>query len=78
MKTDCWKRDPQKWISILPTEPGIYWWKETKKHNAVITDVYINDKDKKLYATMPSGFGMQLTMVRGRWQGPITPHGGAR
>jgi len=68
-----WQRDPHKWLAILPTEPGTYWFRKHKTDTARVIEVYRRDVDQKLYGDMPSGFGMQLSMMGGEWQGPIAP-----
>jgi hypothetical protein len=70
-----WQRDPRFWLTILPTEVGHYWWKKHKRDEAVIIEVYVRNADGKLYVSMLSGFGVQLSMVGGLWQGPIRPEG---
>ena len=71
-----WLRNPTLWLDILPSEPGWYWWRY--KGEETITDVYIRESDKKLYVTLPSGFGASLALIKSKkekcqWQGPIKP-----
>jgi len=62
-----WQRDPAMWLDILPTEPGWYWCKNTPDRSQVAP--FIKWIDKLNIGHIASGY---------LWQGPITPHGGAR
>ena len=70
-----WTRSPCKWISILPTEPGIYWFK-TKGNDYNLCEVYV-DRDNELFSrTVNTGRrGLLLSILAGKvqFQGPIAP-----
>lgn len=60
----CWVSNNELWLSILPTEPGTYWWKQNKKDKYRIREVengYFCD-DNSL-----------VSEIGGYFQGPITP-----
>ena len=71
-----WVRDADLWLSIPPTDPGIYW----------LIDMESPDHPRKTVVEIAEGGrpGMQvlflgteiyykLEEVTGQWQGPITP-----
>jgi len=67
---DDWQRDSEMWLSIMPTEPGWYWWRGgTKSDPLVVRIYYFSD------GTMSTnGAGINYYKMAGNeWQGPITP-----
>jgi hypothetical protein len=62
-----WQRNPRGWLSILPTEPGWYWLKETGGKLQVV-EIYRDI----VYRSGTECFE-DLKYIQGQWQGPITP-----
>jgi hypothetical protein len=77
-----WSRRPSRWLSILPTEPGWYWWRSI--HWSVFAS---KERGKELTARSvrpifvtksfaESSYMKRTWMYGGQWQGPITPEEG--
>jgi hypothetical protein len=60
----CWLRNPRKWLSILPTEPGWYWFK--KQNEIGLMNI------SKL--TLNEWIENSAHAKTFQWQGPITPN----
>lgn len=67
-----WQRDPHKWLSILPEEPGWYWLKEDDRETHEIQIVEVVIKHHHVYRCGTECYD-QLKEVHGEWQGPIRP-----
>ena len=69
-----WLRNPAMWLSILPTEPGIYWWRKDADHKSHLTirHLFMSDKLREHCLVLPS---MSIKERGGQWQGPIKPEG---
>lgn len=63
-----WLRNPAMWLSILPTEPGVYWHRDKNKKTKLIAVDKMND----VYVT-GSECSCDINELEGEWQGPITP-----
>ena len=70
---DTWKRDPLRWLSILPTEPGWYWWRW--KTNGTIVGIINDPLSGKLVTSGERGIEIDNIRLNGQWQGPIKPDG---
>jgi hypothetical protein len=65
---DKWTRNPRLWLSILPEEPGWYWYREDSKHVPTIAEV---ERGSSGVLTV----GWDILQPIGQWQGPIRPEG---
>ena len=71
----CWVRNRELWLSILPTEPGWYWWRNDEKDEPVIGDLGFNGFGVFI-GEFKNGITEIVADYKGQWQGPITPKGG--
>jgi len=65
-----WLRNPCLWLSILPTEPGIYFYRKCKCSKWEAACLIINESGQLLWKS-------NKKPVEGtyEWQGPIRPEG---
>jgi hypothetical protein len=70
---DHWFRNPRLWLSILPTEPGIYWWRDNNKEYLCTRMIFMSDKLREHCLVNPA---LSLEERGGQWQGPLTPNEG--
>jgi hypothetical protein len=70
-----WTRNPDKWLDILPTEPGWYFWKEPIKKE--ISMELVGKSNNELFGFVCVGrtYDIPVKTMKGQWQGPITPKG---
>ncbi len=65
-----WLRNPRRWLSILPTEPGIYFYRKCTCSKWEAACLIINESGQLLWES-------NRKSVKGtyEWQGPIRPEG---
>ena len=61
-----WQRDPRKWLTIPPTEPGHYWIKHDNNRTGLVE--VEKSPDGVLWCC-----GAPVEKYFCEWQGPITP-----
>jgi len=77
----CWQRNPSLWLSIPPdtkdfndkVEIWMFWRRKSTKPWTIIKVGYFDQICAYLY-----GRWTEVSKLSGQWQGPITPHEGAR
>ncbi len=67
-----WQRNPRLWLSILPEEPGWYWYRKEKVKTEVIELRFVED-DHRLVAD--DCINRHIELWGGEFQGPIRPEG---
>lgn len=72
---EYWTRNPRKWLDILPTEPGWYWFKNNlraKKYEVIF--IFQENRNERLICQDLEGNTFILGVnIGGCFQGPITP-----
>jgi len=64
-----WQRNPTVWTDIMPTEPGIYFYRKCKCGNWKVGAICITERGI-VWAS-----NKKAVKFDGEWQGPITPKG---
>jgi hypothetical protein len=70
-----WQRNPRKWLSILPEEPGWYWWRRKQGNKGTVVQVYINpfNNTELFFGNKTKTASLVKQYPKSEWQGPITP-----
>lgn len=69
---DQWLRNPHMWLSMPPTQPGWYWFKN-ELTEPVCIKLFLNPTTGKILDDFNDA---DISKWDGEWQGPITPEGG--
>lgn len=64
-----WTRNPRKWLDILPTEPGVYFYRKCQHDKWKVGAIEISDRGLVWRANKVT------VKYNGQWQGPINPEG---
>lgn len=66
-------RDSHKWLSILPTAPGWYWWRQNERYKPVIIECFSSRLEMPVAKFMDERVEI-LETLGGEFQGPIEPN----
>jgi hypothetical protein len=71
-KINCpkWKRNPRAWLSILPTEPGLYFYSKNLKKGWSVGEIMLDEHGDMVWVA-----NNRRVKFNGQWQGPISPEG---
>lgn len=73
-----WQRNPDKWLSILPTEPGLYFWRPDTSVKYTVVELWkisthLCKSGLQVFFFGTEGHDFLDDIQEGEWQGPIVP-----
>lgn len=63
-------RDPLRWTTEKPAEPGWYWWTDSTRRKPTMAEVYVSTSGH-LWVDSVAFQPCELEQQSGQWAGPI-------